>query len=222
VTRAQLDFGLVLTGIGIASLVYAIAFHKNVERRTFATNRLDLNMAFQYIVNHSDLIAVVCFFILLTILFTWPLALNFGTFINASTEDSFHELWYLAFGSSSVYGPFFTFYTNSIQYPTGAGLYFQVVSPFNTSFFLVLSKFFGDIVAFNTLYMFTFVASATTMYIFVQYLTKNKYAALVAGMDQSSQHYVFRVSSIIRLFSDQDGQREELAQSILPWDHDGT
>jgi len=96
--------------------------------------------------------------------------------------DVFHELWYLHLGSTSPTGPFFLFSSSQSYYPTGTPLYFQVLSPFNTLNFAWLAKFFGDVVAYNVLYMFTFFFAGFTTYIFVKYLTKNNYAAFLAGL----------------------------------------
>ncbi len=134
------------------------------------------------ITERSDYIAVFFIYVLFTVLFTWPLAANFTTFVNGQVMDIFHELWYLHLTSTLSYGPFFVFSTTSIYYPTGVPLYFQVVSPFNSLIFAALQPFVGEIAAYNFLYMFTFFASAFTMYIFVNYLTKNKYAAFFSGL----------------------------------------
>src|SRR5207247_7540664 len=63
------------------------------------------------------------------ILFTWPLAANFTNFANGSVQDVYHELWYLNLDYHLPYGPFFALHTNSILYPYGVPLYFQVFSP---------------------------------------------------------------------------------------------
>ncbi len=67
-------------------------------------------------------------------------------------------------------------------YPTGTPLYFQVLSPFNTLNFAWLAHLFGEVAAYNVLYMFTFFFAGFTTYIFVKYLTKNNYAAFIAGL----------------------------------------
>ena len=135
-----------------------------------------------WLLDHGDHVFALCMYIILTVLFTWPLAANFRTFVNGNAFDVFHELWYLRLGSSSPTGPFFLFSTSASYYPTGAPLYFQVLSPFNTLNFAWLSKLFGEIVAFNLLYMFTFFFAGFTTYILVKYLTKNNYAAFLAGV----------------------------------------
>ncbi len=121
-------------------------------------------------------------YILLTILFTWPLAANFATFVNGSVFDVYHELWYLNLDFTSAYGPFFNLWTNTILYPYGVPMYFQVVSPLHALIGAPIAHFFGLVVAYNFLYMFTFFVSALTMYILVNYLTNNKYAAFFAGI----------------------------------------
>ncbi|MGI0090253.1 MAG: hypothetical protein ACREBS_00960 [Nitrososphaerales archaeon] len=133
-------------------------------------------------VNRGDYVFVFLLYILATILFTWPLAQNFTTFVNGNQMDVFHELWYLRLGSTAPFGPFFLFSTSSSYYPTGVPLYFQVISPFNTLVFGVLARFFGEIVAYNLLYMFTFYFGAYATYVLVYYLTNNKYGAFFAGL----------------------------------------
>lgn len=131
---------------------------------------------------YSDYIIVAVIFAILTIIFTWPLAQIFATATNGSIQDIFHEIWFMRLGASSPYGPFFLFFTNTILYPTGVPLYFQVASPFNTLLFALFSSIGGEIAAYNFLYMLTFFLSAFFMYVFAFYLTKNKYAAFVAGV----------------------------------------
>ncbi len=135
-----------------------------------------------WLLDRGDYVFAFCLYVVLTILFTWPLAENFTTFVNGNIQDVFHELWYLHLGSTGTYGPFFLFSTSMSYYPTGAPLYFQVLSPFNTLNFMWLSPAFGEIVAYNLLYMFTFFFAGFTTYIFVKYLTKNNYAAFLAGL----------------------------------------
>jgi hypothetical protein len=144
--------------------------------RNVATRLLD------WLASHGDYIFVLVAFILLTILFTWPLATNFTTYANGSVMDVFHEIWYLHLDVTLPYGPFFIFSTNTILYPYGVPMYFQVVSPLHGLIAIPIAHFFGLIAAYNFVYMFTFFASCFTMYIFVNYLTHNKYAAFFAGI----------------------------------------
>jgi hypothetical protein len=131
---------------------------------------------------YSDLIIVSVIFAVLTVIFTWPLASVFTTFANGNIQDIFHEIWFMRLGSTAPYGPFFLFFTNTILYPTGVPLYFQVSSPINTLLFALLSPAVGEIAAYNFLYMLTFFLSALFMYIFAFYLTNNKYGAFVAAI----------------------------------------
>jgi len=135
-----------------------------------------------WILDHGDYVFAFCLYVVLTVLFTWPLAENFRTFVNGDSFDVFHELWYLHLGATSPTGPFFVFYSTQSYYPTGTPLYFQVLSPFNTLNFMWLAPLFGEIVAYNVLYMFTFFFAGFTTYIFVKYLTRNNYAAFLAGL----------------------------------------
>ncbi|HYB04384.1 MAG TPA: hypothetical protein VED17_07975, partial [Nitrososphaerales archaeon] len=144
--------------------------------------RLKPRSILDWLLDRGDYVFALCVYVLLTILFTWPLATNFSTFVNGNSFDVFHELWYLHLGSTSPTGPFFVFSSMMSYYPTGTPLYFQVLSPFNTLNFAWLAPLFGEVVAYNVLYMFTFFFAGFTTYIFVKYLTKNNYAAFLAGL----------------------------------------
>jgi len=121
-------------------------------------------------------------YVILTVIFTWPLAANFASFVNGNVMDVFHEMWYLNLDYHSAFGPFFQLYTNHILYPYGVPLYFQVVSPLHAIIGAPVYFLFGLVPTYNFLYMFTFFASAFTMYVFVNYLTNNRYAAFFAGL----------------------------------------
>ncbi len=144
--------------------------------------RLKPRSIFAWLSDRGDYIFALCLYVILTIIFTWPLATNFSTFVNGNSFDVFHELWYLHLGSTSPTGPFFVFSSMMSYFPTGTPLYFQVLSPFNTLNFAWLAPLFGEVVAYNVLYMFTFFFAGFTTYVFVKYLTKNNYAAFLAGL----------------------------------------
>jgi hypothetical protein len=146
------------------------------------SDKLRPESAFDWLADRGDYVFAFCLYVVLTVLFTWPLAANFRTFVNGNTFDVFHELWYLHLGSTSPTGPFFVFSSTQSYYPTGTPLYFQVLSPFNTLNFAWLAPLFGEVFAYNVLYMFTFFFAGFTTYIFVKYLTKNNYAAFIAGL----------------------------------------
>ena len=149
-------------------------------------------------------------YIIITVVFTWPLAANFTTFVNGNVMDVFHELWYLNLSYHSTYGPFFLLYTNQILYPYGVPLYFQVLSPLHAIIGAPVYLLFGLVPAYNFLYMFTFFASAFTMFILVKYLTKNAYAAFFAGLafafapvhtGQGLSHLNIMASEMLPLFA---------------------
>jgi hypothetical protein len=144
--------------------------------------RMKPRSMFDWLVQRGDYVFALCLYIVITVLFTWPLATNFTSFVNGNAFDVFHELWYLHLGSTSPTGPFFVFSNVMSYYPTGTPLYFQVLSPFNTLNFAWLAPLLGEVVAYNVLYMFTFFFAGFTTYIFVKYLTKNNYAAFLAGL----------------------------------------
>ncbi|HKW03732.1 MAG TPA: hypothetical protein VJN71_00410 [Nitrososphaerales archaeon] len=188
--RLELDAGIGVVFVGALAVAYAffMILRKTNQRegelltRSSQGIRESILTTYAWFANRTDYLAVLVFYILLTIAFTWPLAANFTSFMNGSAEDVFHELWVLHLASTSAYGPFFLFFTGSNLYPNGIILYYQVLTPFNSLLFLPLSRLFGEVVAYNLLYTFTFYASGFTTFVLVNYITKNKYAALFAGI----------------------------------------
>jgi len=167
-------------------------------------------IAGDWFVDRGDSIFVLSIYILLTILFTWPLAANFTNFANGSVQDVYHELWYLNLDYHLPYGPFFALHTNSILYPYGVPLYFQVFSPLHAIIGAPIYYLFGLVPAYNFLYMFTFFVSAFTMYLLAWYLTGNRYAAFFAGLvfgfapvhtGQGIAHLNIMASELLPLFA---------------------
>lgn len=74
------------------------------------------------------------------------------------------------------------FYTYYIFYPIGMDLSLYVITYFNTLFSLPLQLFFNEIVTYNIMYLFSFIASGFGMYLLVKYLTKNSRAAFISGI----------------------------------------
>ena len=163
-----------------------------------------------WVQDHGVDFFALALYIVITVIFTWPLAANFATFVNGNVMDVFHELWYLNLSYHSTYGPFFLLYTNQILYPYGVPLYFQVLSPLHVIIGAPVYLLFGLVPTYNFLYMFTFFASAFTMYILVKYLTANAYAAFFAGLafgfapvhtGQGLSHLNIMASEMLPLFA---------------------
>ena len=151
----------------------------------FSKNRLGGSLKAKiadWVPRHGDFFCVLFLYTLFTILFTWPLGANFASFLDGNARDVWHEIWYMHLASTMPYGPFFFFFTSQTFLPTGAPLYFQVVSPFNSLIFSGLYPLFGPVVTYNILFILAYVLSGLTTYILVKYLTHNKYAAFFAGL----------------------------------------
>jgi hypothetical protein len=158
---------------------------------------------------HWDYLVAAAAFVNLTILFTWPLAANFATFVNGNVYDVFHEMWYLHLDYSAPLGPFFLLWTHTILYPYGVPMYFQVLSPLNAIIGAPIYQFAGLVETYNFLYMFSFFGSALSMYFLVRYLTSNRYAAFIAGiafafapihLAQATAHLNVISSSLLPIF----------------------
>ncbi len=90
-------------------------------------------------------------YLLLTIVMTWPLALNFATAIPGDSFDGWQNYWNQWWLKVALIdrqtNPF---RTDLLYYPTGVGLYFHTLNPFNGVTTLPVQLSFGLIPAYNT------------------------------------------------------------------------
>lgn len=136
--------------------------------------------------------AVVGFFTLLTAIFTYPAALNLTTHIIGDGGDGFQNLWNIWWFKKSIFElghhPYFTEYLHT---PGGISLLLHTLSPLNIIIALPFTYLFSDLVGYNFSVLFSFAASGVTMFYLAQYLTKNDWAAFVAGCVFSFSAYHF-------------------------------
>ncbi len=123
--------------------------------------------------DYQHFIRVTSFYLVLTLLLTVPVVLNFFSSVPSWGSDTMQVI-----GVSGEKANFFE----------DVGLLRGVFNEIKNSSFNILSIYaifqiiFGRIVAYNILFIFSFVASGVSTYYLVRYLTKSKPAALVAGI----------------------------------------
>lgn len=145
-------------------------------------------------------VLAILFFLASTVLMTFPALLRVGSdLIGTPGDDAMQHFWIswwtehalIDLGASPVE-------TGVLYYPDGAHHPMVAVTPYPQLAALPIALLFGPLVAYNVHWMLTFVLSALSAYLLVLYLTRNRYAAVLAGfvfaffpnrMAQSTAHF---------------------------------
>ena len=130
-----------------------------------------------------EIVPVIAIFILLTMLMTFPLLLKVNTHIPgffSTDEPSLWYLWWLKYsnqkGISSSFCPF-------IVAPFGADLkIMERLFPVWTAFKKIVVNFSNEIFTYNIEILLSFLLSGYFVYLMVEYLLKNKLAAILSGL----------------------------------------
>lgn len=136
--------------------------------------------------------ALVGFFTVLTVIFTYPAALNLTTHFIGDGGDALQNVWNFWWFKRSIFelgtSPF---YTDLLHYPYGISLLLQTYSLANVLIALPLSVFLGLQATYNIVVMFSFVASGVTMFYLARHLTKHDLGSLAAGCIYAFSAYHF-------------------------------
>jgi hypothetical protein len=141
----------------------------------------------------QGLVAVIAFYILLTVVMTWPLILNFGNAVPlGDIEDryqNFWNFWWVKWALTHFQNPY---QTTALYYPyfTGPGpfslgnslpLYYHTLQLLNCLLVLPLTIVGGVAAAYNGLVIGSFVASGVGAFLLARHFAKSIPAALLAG-----------------------------------------
>ncbi|MFC1498005.1 hypothetical protein ACFLS1_06005 [Verrucomicrobiota bacterium] len=122
-------------------------------------------------------------FMLLTILLTYPVFLNISTCFMGDGYDGFQNAWNLWWVKTALTKNFTNpYFTEYLHHPNGVTLLFHTLNPFNGLISIPLQPFFRMEIVYNVIVFFSFIMSGIGMYILAFYLTKNKFASLIAGI----------------------------------------
>ena len=130
--------------------------------------------------NKKTLTALVLY-ILITLFVFNPVFSHIGTVVPGTGGDSFlnvWEIWWTGYALSSHAG---LYYTYSIFWPVGANLVYQTIAPL-TGIISLPFQAFGLIIAYNVTLLVGMLISAFGMFVLAEYITKNGYAAFLAGL----------------------------------------
>ncbi len=140
---------------------------------------------------------VLLFFMLLTLLLTWPLVARIGEVYAGNNEDLWvfqWDNWWTRVALQQGLDPLFTPYQ---FYPQGVSLAAHSLSFYNSLIWIPLAALFGDIAAYNITILLTFILSGYTMFKLAEYLlpdARSPLPMLLAGIVYAFAPYHFSQS----------------------------
>jgi hypothetical protein len=133
-------------------------------------------------VSRSTLLWVSLYFIVLTVLMTWPLVLRMKSEVVGQIGDNIYFVWMIGWMKKALFelgvNPFDVWFLN---YPQGWNMAYTEITPIMLLLALPFGFIGGATFAFNAAMMLTFILSGLGMFLWVQALTRNSAAALVGG-----------------------------------------
>ncbi|MDQ5823349.1 MAG: hypothetical protein M3441_03945 [Chloroflexota bacterium] len=143
----------------------------------------------------------------LSVVFTWPLVLNFlpgaGTMVpGVMLEDRDQNLWNLWWVRHALFEGRNPFVTDMIWYPTPVSLYYHTLNVFNGLLAVPLLSVFSLTTTYNIIVLFSFVMCGYGGYLLVHYLCGNRWAALVGSVVFAySAYHIATMRSLLQLIS---------------------
>lgn len=128
-------------------------------------------------------IGPMAFFLLVSLIFTYPGITKFTTHAIGDRFDTFQNIWNIWWMKKALLelhqNPYFTDY---LFHPHGITLVFQTMNPFNGIIALPLHSVFNLITVYNIILVASFVLTGYFMYLLAYYLTKHRTASVLAGL----------------------------------------
>lgn len=135
---------------------------------------------------------ILCSYLVLTVIFTFPLIIKLKTHIPGDGGDSLSYYWKLWwFGRSLLELKTNPIFCNYIFYPFGSNLGLDTFIVFNGILSIPLQVFFNLAVSYNVIVLLSFVLSAYGCYLLANYLVRDRLAAFIAGLVFSFCPYKF-------------------------------
>ncbi|ACL23399.1 hypothetical protein [Chloroflexus aggregans] len=126
--------------------------------------------------------AVLLFFLGVTILMTWPLILRIGDSVIGWVGDNFYFVWLIGWIQKSLYALENPLTVPILNYPEGWNLAYNEMTPAMVLIAIPVSMVGGPVLGYNFSILASFVLSGLGMYLWVQRVTKNIFAGVIAGM----------------------------------------
>ena len=125
---------------------------------------------------------VIGVYTLMTIALTYPVTWNLTTKFTGNGGDNYQNMWNMYWVKKALLELHTTpYHTTYLYHPIGHSLLFQTLNPFNGLVSIPLQYMFSMKTVYNLMILLSFVASGVGMYYLARYLTKNRFAAFLAG-----------------------------------------
>jgi hypothetical protein len=125
---------------------------------------------------------VIAYFIAMTIVMTWPLVTKMSSHLMGQIGDNIYFVWLIDWFKRAIFelhiSPFFVPYLN---YPEGWNLAYTEIAPIQVVMAIPFALIGGATFGYNAVLMLTFILSGFGMYLWINKLTSNKGAGLIAG-----------------------------------------
>ena len=131
---------------------------------------INLEKIAKYIKKNLMNFYILLFFIIITLLMTYPLVFNIDSSFPAAgdTYEYAWDFWYIKQVLFQGASPFFS---NYIFYPNGVSLAFHDTTMFNSLLSIPFQLIFNLTTVYNLLFLFSFILSGFGAYLLVFYLT---------------------------------------------------
>jgi len=128
-------------------------------------------------------VAVIAFFLALTVILTYPMVDYFAEAIPGPPWDGFYYLTVLRWFKMSLFEQHVSFWFNpDMFYPFGYNLALSETTLSNLALGLPVNLLAGEVVAFNSLMWLSFVLSGLGAYLWTYQLTHRRMAGLISGV----------------------------------------
>lgn len=122
------------------------------------------------------------FFVVLTIVMTWPLVLHAGDSVVGQIGDNIYFVWMMAWFKKTIFDLHVSpIAVPQLNYPEGWSLAYTEIAPSELALGFPFSLVWGPILGYNVALLLTFVLSGYFMHLWVHDLTGSPGAGLIAG-----------------------------------------
>ncbi len=137
-------------------------------------------------------IIIFTFFILISIVWTYPLIFKLNSIFIGGHGDSSGTIWYTWWFKKAWKDNISNLFCPIIATPFGHDYSNTIPYHFTDTLVFIFSNIFGEISSYNIILFLGFPFSAITMYFLIHYFTKNKIISMISGLIYSlcPYHYL--------------------------------
>lgn len=145
-----------------------------------------------WIKKYKSEIIIFTFFILISIIWTYPLIFKLNSIFIGGHGDSSATIWSIWWFKAAWKDNISSQFCPIISAPLGHDFSNAIPYQFTDTLFFIFSSIFGEISAYNIILFLSYPLSAITMYFLVHYFTKNKLVSMISGLIYSlcPYHYL--------------------------------